>query len=165
LIFIFTGCSKDNGSEPEKKAPMTVLESSWDSFVQKDYKTAVVGFQEIFDMTDDEKNYFEAYVGLGWSYLYRDSLDLSYSYFDSALALDIKKDYYLLSNDDAWAGICIVNDIRLYNDPHYSYAFFDAFWNIKNTNWTFRYNTEITYDDLAILSAVNAYKFNTDFHS
>lgn len=97
LVF---GCGGDDGDDPGGNGPATeptateLANQGWDNFEDSDLDSAASFFT---DALDADSTYSDAWTGLGWVDLLRDSLSNAMADFNEAIALDADQ-------EDAHAG-------------------------------------------------------------
>ena len=146
----------DNGADTsveksfttEKNAQL-LLARAWKKFEQGQYSEAILDFELTLS---ENSNYSEAYVGLGWSYSFFDSLDKAEEQFDKALSLNNK----LL---DAYVGRGMI----LLSKGKYNASVSDLSYVLaSNPTYAFSHYTEIDYKDIHIALA-EAYFYQSKY--
>lgn len=134
-----TATSAESTFTTQVNAPY-LLNRAWYRFEQGQYLEAVSDFKAALNMNS---NLNDAYVGLGWSYSFLDSLDEAKKQFDIALS----KNSQLL---DAYVGRGM---IFLSKNKYYLSVLDLNYVLEKNSAYVFTHNTNIDYKDIHIALA------------
>lgn len=131
--------SAENSFTTRKDAQL-LLARAWKKFEQGQYSEASLDFGLVLA---ENSNYSDAYVGLGWSYSFLDSLEQAKEQFDKAISLNNRL-------FDAYVGRGMV----LLSSSKYNAAVSDlSFVLASNPIYAFSHNTDIDYKDIHIALA------------
>ena len=86
LVLVLASCSTPAAPEYNSRPSYnSELSSGWDLFSDGSYSLAAIQFRDAIDL-DSQRQWPDAYIGLGWSLAMQDSVTKAISYFTSALS-------------------------------------------------------------------------------
>ena len=137
LILFFIACDESTEADNAYKK---AIDEGWSSFQAQKYNDAILKFKEA---SVSNPNLADAYVGLGWTYFYLDTLNKSEFYLN-------KYSEFKFRSSDIFAGIAVVKNVK--EDYSSSALYVDSALTL-DPNWSFKFATGVNKTDLLSIQA------------
>ena len=151
IILLSINSCGSSTTDVDQQQPISKLSEAWTLFEKKDFATAINHFQSVIDESDD----INAYVGIGYSYMFRND------YFNATLRLNQALSTKPINADLLGALVFILNAEG--NDINSSNQFADQLLTLDK-DWSFGHGLNLTVMDIYLVQAQN-YFILADFAS